>query len=49
MSGGRDVEFVDYEKKSNTAFVIFKEVEGTLFFIFYFIQDFNKYNRLSKI
>ncbi|XP_063404473.1 protein mono-ADP-ribosyltransferase PARP14-like [Mytilus trossulus] len=28
VSGGRDVEFVDYEKESNTAFVIFKEVEA---------------------
>ncbi|CAC5408902.1 unnamed protein product [Mytilus coruscus] len=28
VSGGHDVEFVDYEKKSNTAFVIFKEVEA---------------------
>ncbi|XP_071133739.1 protein mono-ADP-ribosyltransferase PARP14-like [Mytilus edulis] len=26
--GGRDVEFVDYEKESNTAFVTFKEVEA---------------------
>lgn len=39
MSGGRDVEFVDYEKKTNAAFVIFKEVEG-LFNIFFFYTLF---------